>query len=334
VKTKVSPALVGLFVLGAMLLAMIALFSFGGINFFAKPQRFIVYFNESIHGLDLGSQVKLRGVRLGRVVGLNIRYSSAKKESVVAVVCELSRNTLTNEKGDLIDVSDRGELQKLIDEGLRAQLGVMGLATGLLYVELDFVDPEEYPAVRSDVVEVKYAVIPAMDSTIKEFQSNLTEILADIRGIDFAGMAKEIRGLLVDTRKQINGLDLPALTREWTKAGRSVEALASSKDIPRTLENLNAAVNDLRGTLLKVDGAIQPTAAQFADTLAQARATLASFSATATTARTFINAQSGLGEEASRALVQLSEAAASIQRLTDFLERNPNALLTGKKSPR
>lgn len=333
-KTKVSPAVVGVFVLGAMLLALVALFSFGGINFFAKPQRFVVYFNESIHGLDLGSQVKLRGVRLGRVVGLNIRYTSGKNESVVAVVCELSRNTLTDEKGELIDVSDRGELQKLIDQGLRAQLGVLGLATGLLYVELDFVDPKEYPAEPIDVVDLRYAVVPPMPSAISEFQANLTEILTDINRIDFGGLGKEIHGLLVDTRKQINGLDLPALTREWTRAAQSVQSLAESEEIPRTFANINSAVTDLRGALVKLDGVIDPTTTQLADTLVQARATLASFSSAAATARTFIQAQSGLGDEASRALSQLSDAASSIQRLTDFLERNPNALLTGKKTPR
>ena len=57
-KTKVSPTIVGAFVIGAMVLGVVALFSFGGINFFEKPQRFVVYFNESVHGLDQGSQVK------------------------------------------------------------------------------------------------------------------------------------------------------------------------------------------------------------------------------------------------------------------------------------
>lgn len=316
-----------------MLLVLIALFSFGGINFFAKPQRFIVYFNESIHGLDLGSQVKLRGVRIGRVVDLNIRYAFAKNQSVVAVTCELSRNTLTDEKGQLIDVTDRAELQKLIEKGLRAQLGVLGLATGLLYVELNFVDPKEYPAPPASTVDVKYAVVPAMDSTIKEFQANLDEILMNFRRVDFGGLAKEIHGLLVDLRRQVNGLDLATLSREWTKAGQSVEALASSKEISRTLENMNVTLDELRGTLARLDTTFQPTAGQLADTLSQARTTLASFASAASTAQAFISAQSGLGEEASRALFQLAEAAASIQRLTDFLERNPNSLLTGKKSP-
>src|SRR5690606_36167788 len=145
-KTKVSPAVVGLFVLGALALALVALFSFGGVNFFSKPQRFLIYFDESIHGLDLGSPVKLRGVRVGRVVDLNIRYDAAKNQSVVAVLCELNRNMIMDRRGQQVDVSERTELQAMIDGGLRGQLGIIGLATGLLFVELDFLDPEDYPA--------------------------------------------------------------------------------------------------------------------------------------------------------------------------------------------
>ncbi len=326
--------MVGVFVLGAMLLALAALFSFGGVNFFAKPQRFVVYFNESIHGLDLGSPVKLRGVRLGRVVDLNIRYVAAQNQSVVAVVCELSRNTLTDERGVLIDVSQRGELQQLIDRGLRAQLGVLGLATGMLYVELDFADPLEFPVPVTDTVEVKYAVVPAMPSTISEFQANLTEILNDMKRIDFAGLGKELHGILVDTRKQINGLDLAGLSREWSKAGRSVDALASSKEIPKTMENLNVAIDSLRSTLGRIDQAVQPTVDELAAALSQAKVTLSTFNETARTAQQFISAQSGLGAEAGRALTQLGEAAAAVQRLADYLERNPNALISGRKVPR
>jgi paraquat-inducible protein B len=132
VKTKVSPAVVGLFVLGALVLGLVALFSFGGINFFSRPERFVVYFDESIHGLDLGSPVKLRGVRVGRVVNIGLRYVPATKQSVVAVACELNRNLIVDDKGQPIDVTEDGKLQGLVDQGMRAQLGVIGLATGLL----------------------------------------------------------------------------------------------------------------------------------------------------------------------------------------------------------
>src|SRR5256885_8902940 len=108
-KTKISPAVIGAFVIGAFALGIISLLSFGGVSFFTKPQRFLVYFDESIHGLDLGSPVKLRGVRVGRVVDLNIRYDEKNNHSVVVVTCELSKNKLADAAGAQIDVTSRAE---------------------------------------------------------------------------------------------------------------------------------------------------------------------------------------------------------------------------------
>ena len=197
-KNKVSPAIVGLFVLGAFVLGFISLLAFGGVNFFSKPERFIVYFDESIHGLDLGSPVKLRGVRVGRVVNFNLRYMPEQKKSVVAVVCELSRNVITDERGNPLDVSDRKQLQALVDRGLRAQLGVIGLATGLLFVELDFLDPQVYPMPPSGGMKSPYVEMPAVPSAISQFQSNFTGILENLKQVDFAALAKEVQGLLAD----------------------------------------------------------------------------------------------------------------------------------------
>ena len=332
-KTKVSPTLVGLFVLGALVLLLVALFSFGGVNFFHKPQRFVVYFDESIHGLELGSPVKLRGVRVGRVASLNVRYNNAN-QSVVAVVCELSRNVILNESGQLLEVSDRAELQKLIDRGLRARLDLQGLATGLLFVQLDFFDPALYPPPNTASTDAKYVVVPAVPSVIAGYQASISEILADVRRIDFASLAAEVRGLLQDTRKQINGLNLAGLNAEWTKAGQSVNTLATSPEIKQTFANLNAAIEQLSRTLANINEKVDPTSKQLAATLSDAQQTLKTFNEAATTARNFISAQTGLGEEATRALGQLGDAAAAVQRLVDFLERNPNALLTGKKAPR
>lgn len=331
-KTKVSPAIVGAFVLGAFVLGIISLLAFGGVHFFSKPQRFVVYFDESIHGLDLGSPVKLRGVRVGRVVDLNISYDEKKNRSVVAVVCEFSKNMVTDSKGAIIDVSNRDELQRLVDHGLRAQLGVLGLATGMLFVELDFIDPHDYPQ-ESHVTDVRYVVIPAMPSAISAFQANLTEILNNVRKIDFAGLSTELKGLLVDTRREIKGLELRALVAQWTKTGAQLETLASSPELKQTFVNLNGAVTDLRAVLAKLDVQIGPVGKEMSTTLAQAKVTLESFNTAAVAAQRFISAQGNLGADVNRTLTQLGDAADAVQRLADFLERNPQALITGKKRP-
>jgi paraquat-inducible protein B len=331
-KTKVSPAVIGLFVIGAFVLGFVALLSFGGVNFFSKPQRFVVYFNESIHGLDLGSPVKLRGVRVGRVVDLNVRYDAAQNKSMVAVVCELNRDVIADRNGANVDVSDRAVLQEYIDRGLRAQLGVMGLATGLLFVELDFYDPAEYPA-DTKAPEAKYAVMPAVPSAISEYQASLSEILSDLRKVDFAGLSKELKGLLADTRKQVNKIEVKELIAEWTRAGQSVNALATAPEFKQAFVHLDAAVADLRGVLARLDAQIDPAGARFGDTMAEAKRTLESFNASAVTLRRFVNAQQNFGADADQAFTRLAAAADAVQRLADFLERNPNALLSGRKPP-
>jgi paraquat-inducible protein B len=331
--TKISPATVGAFVIGAFALGVVALLTFGGVSIFSKPQRFVVYFNESIHGLDLGSPVKLRGVRVGRVADLNIRYDNKTNRSVVAVVCEFSRNMVSDTSGSTINVANRAELQTLVDHGLRAQLGVLGLATGLLFVELDFFDPREYP-VHEKVTDLKYVVVPAVTSAITEFQNSASEILANLKKVDFAGLAREITTLAADARQKIDGVDLKGVADQWKKTGAQVEALATTPEIKQTFANLNAALGELRGLLAKIDTQVVPAGKELTETLAQAKVAIESFNATATEARKFIAAHAGLGDELVGTLEQLNEAADAVQRLADFLERNPNALLTGKKRPK
>jgi paraquat-inducible protein B len=329
-KTKAGPAIVGAFVIGAFVLAIIALLSFGGISFFSKPERFMVNFDESIHGLDLGSPVKLRGVRIGRVVELNVQYTPEKNGSMVSVVCELNRDIITDSRGIKVDVSSRAELQKLVDQGLRARLEIQALATGMLFVGLDFVDPTEFPAPPLEG-QPRYLVVPDMPSAISEFQANLTAILNDVNKMDFAGISSELKGLLVDTRKEIKDLNLKATLEQWKKTGAQVEALAASPEIKDTFVNLNAVINDLRTVLVNLDAQVGPVGKELTTTLVEARASLEAFNHTANAAHRFIASQSGLGDEATRTLQQLSSAAEAVQRLADFIERNPQALITGKK---
>jgi paraquat-inducible protein B len=332
VKTKVSPAIVGAFVIGGFALLFLALMSFGGVSFFSKPQRFLVLFNESIHGLDLGSPVKLRGVRVGRVVDLTIRYDERKNRSVVAVVCEFAKDMMTDAKGTGINVASRDELQALVDRGLRAHLGVLGLATGLLYVELDTVDPKEYPADRN-LTDARYVVVPALPSAISEFQASASEILAKIKKVDFAGLSEELKALVAQSRKQVAGLDVRGVLEQWKKTGAAVEALASNPEIKRTLDNLNATMTDLRAAIARLDAQVEPAGKELTATLVEARRAMQAFAETSGAVRSFVAANAGVGNSVGDTLARLNEAAEAVARLADFLERNPSALLTGRKRP-
>lgn len=331
-RPKLSPAVVGAFVIGAFVLIVLALLSFGGMHFFSKPQRFVVYFDEQIHGLDLGSPLKLRGVRVGRVVDLNIRYDAAHNKSIVVVVCEFNPSSVMDDKGSGIAVSTPEDLQHLVDKGLRAQLGMLSFATGMLFVELDFMNPHEFPP-QMGMPPTRFVVVPSIPSTISEFQASLTEIMADVKKADFAGLSKELKGLIVDVHKQVNTVDLKALLAQWQKTGESVNALATSPQIRETFDHVNAAVADLRGVLARLDTQIGASGQQLQGALAEASDTLAAFKSAAATLQRFVASQRNLGADTDRALSKLSDAAESVQRLADYLERNPNALITGRRRP-
>lgn len=343
-KTKVSPAIVGAFVIGAFALLTLGLLSFGGISFFNKPERFIIYFGESVHGLDLGSVVKLRGVRVGRVTSMSLRHRTdaegangqAADRFVVAVVCELTRDAVADAKGEIIDISRRDKLEELVKRGLRARLEVAGLATGLLFVQLDFpdkIEAEDKELKRTSGRSDTYVVVPSVESTMASFQTGLTRLLGKMNDMDLAGLSRNINGLVVTLRERAEGVDLKGLAEQWKKTGAQFEALARDPEIKKTFDNLNGAINDVRATIAKIDQQVDPTSKDFADTLAEARKTMQAFSATAEAAQKFIHTHGGLGEEFAGTLAHLNEAAEAIKRLADFLERNPKALLTGRKPP-
>lgn len=329
-KTKISPAAVGIFVLGAFALGLIGLLSVGGMSLFSKPHRFMVFFDESIHGLDLGSPVKLRGVRVGRVVDLAVHYDEAAKKSVVAVTCELNRNVITDEKGAQLKIAGPKDIQTMVDHGLRAQLGVLGLATGLLFVELDFEDPAEYPAPVPGSPP-KFVVIPAVPSAISEYQASLSEILSDLRKVDFAGISREARALLVTANKKIGEADVQGLSDRVGKAADAVTAFVESPDAKQAFANLNAALVATKEAVARIDTQVGPVSDELKQTLAQAQSALKTLEATAATTRRFVQRQGDVGDELTLALRQVAEAAGALENLASAIERNPSSLLVGKK---
>lgn len=330
-KTRLSPSAVGLFVLGALLLAAVAFLSFGGSNVFAKPSRFAIYFDESVSGLELGAAVKLTGVRIGRVAAINIRYDAAARTGLVQAVCEVDRNILTDVRGAMIDLSDAARFQDLIDRGLRARLNFQGI-TGLLFVDLSFEDPKKYPADPGRMNE-PLPVVPAIPSAISEVQASVIEIVANLKKVDFPGLGKELKALLATANAKAAELDLKGLGERVGRAADAVEALASSPEAKQTFANLNRAIEQARAAMAKIEAQTGPVGDDLRQTLADAQGALKTLNDTAAATREFVQAQGGVGAEISDALRKLTDAAAAIERLAEFLERNPNALVVGKKRP-
>jgi hypothetical protein len=62
--TKPNSKLIGGFVIGAIALVIVGMLAFGGGEFLKPKAKFILFFQGSLSGLDVGSPVTFRGIEM------------------------------------------------------------------------------------------------------------------------------------------------------------------------------------------------------------------------------------------------------------------------------
>ena len=72
----VSPKLIGLFVLGAIVLGVLGAVALGGGALFEHGTQYTIYFDESLKGLRRGAPVTFRGVDIGQVTEIRAVYDA------------------------------------------------------------------------------------------------------------------------------------------------------------------------------------------------------------------------------------------------------------------
>ena len=134
---KANPTLIGGFVLGALVLLVGGVLLFGkGLFFAPKRQQFVIYFSDSVNGLNVGAPVKLKGVTVGTVKDVRVQYDVENARLLTPVIIDFEPERVTDIGGQKRPEVPR--TQALIERGLRAQLQMQSLVTGQLYVEANF----------------------------------------------------------------------------------------------------------------------------------------------------------------------------------------------------
>ncbi len=264
---KASLTLIGSFLVGGLVIVIFSIYFFASQTLFGKKDKYILYFPQSVNGLDVGVAVKFKGVPIGYVSAILLHFEG--EEEYVPVVIDVPRRIIKR-----INLETEEDYVREIEKGLRGSLGLQSFLTGKYFVDLDYFPKEEAVFVGANN---RYREIPTVQSSYEKMWIAAKEVLDRLSSVDFKGVADGIK-----------------------VAADTFDAKLKELDAKMINEKLIASLDEVKKAATSFDDMINPSAPD--------------------------------GGQLSITLEEISKTARSIRGLTDYLERNPNALLTGKKS--
>ncbi len=307
---QASKMMIGGFLIIALFLLVASLVVFSTTKFFTKTQKFVLYFNEPVKGLDVGSPVLFQGVAVGSVISIDIIADPIKLQADIPVIIQIELDRFKVRKpGEILN--PQNDMPLLIKKGFRGMLAMQSLISGKLLIELDF-----YPGTPLILknIDKEYIEIPTIPSTT----SKLTRALDKL---DLEAIQTKLESALDGIGKVANNPDLAASIRRLKETLRDARKLVNRVD-----RQVDPLANDTRNTVKDIgtlarnlNGRVGGVATSLEKTLADARGVIAP--------------DSPLVVDLEDTLKEISAMSRSIRELADYLEQHPESLIRGKKKP-
>jgi len=316
-----SPQMVGAFVVGALVIVIVLVIALGSGRLFSKTYPFVVYFSQSVAGLQTGAPVTFKGVTIGSVRSVQLSLSEGPDPGVtladarIPVVFEIDKRLLVREGVGWVDLDDPATADRWITEGLRVVLTMESLVTGRKFLNLE--------------------VMPGTPVTLVGSEDlHLTELPA----APGSGM-EELQGQMEDALRRFAALNIDSALDAFTGTMHAVERLVednldrSATRLPGTLAQLDSTLRAIRDLAISVDSGIGPFRADLADAVRSATTTSVEVRNTLLSLQAAAGPDSPLQVRLAEALERFAAASRAIETLAEYLSRNPSAPLRGKPDP-
>jgi len=329
---KANPALIGLFTLAALILTAAALVVLGAGKYFQKTHNVLLYFEKSVNGLQVGSDVRFGGVRIGRVASIRVIIDTAGNRKIIPVVVELAENQLgvvTRAGGGVLDLSSEKGVREAVREGLRAGMKQQSLVTGQLYIEFDIV--KDIPGFVYQTSETPlHPVIPTIPTEMDELIAGISDGLKKINALDIEGVMEEIRKLLASANERIEEIDLKQINENLVGITGDIRTITGDEKLKAAIDNLDGTLAELRELTAKANQGISPMLEDFTKMAENLNKSLVRIETLATELRNTGDPRSPMMLNLQNVIQETERASRSLQELTGDLKRNPNSLLRGR----
>jgi paraquat-inducible protein B len=170
----------------------------GAGRYFKTTFTIETYFDESVNGLEIGSPVKLRGVRIGRVADIDFvaniyKKAKEKERRYVYVVCDIDPEMF----GDMNKQEFKEDTAREVKQGLRVRPTTLGL-TGQLFLNLVFDKSDSGKPLQIEWSPAD-AYIPSVPSTLSRIEAAVTTISNTLSGLDkedISSIIKDIKSIV------------------------------------------------------------------------------------------------------------------------------------------
>lgn len=318
---------IGIFtvVFGIILIASVIFF--GKYSFNRDKTEYVIYFEDSLNGLDVGSAVKFKGVKVGSVksIKMNITGNSAEDLSV-PVVIEIDHGN-ANTPGENLP---HEKLDDAILQGLRARLQLTSIVTGLLYVDLDFM-PGTPIILRHPKHHPTLPEIPAIPSNTSQMMKAVSTILQDLSEAKFSELSAQLKQTAGRISAGLAEIEFEKINGNVVRITESAASLLEAPELKNILVNADRLICDIDKLSNGLTEQLSPLTGEIKLSLYELRTTLAEISAATQNFRTLVAPDQGsLGQEFSDVLIQINDAARAVRALADFLQVQ---ISSGEKMP-
>lgn len=244
---------------------------------FEHSVDYLLLFDRSVRGLNIGEFVEYRGIRVGTVIDIGFKYlpKNLFAENAPAKVPVLIRL----DPGRLLDLDSQEGIDKLqqvleqhIKNGLRAALKTGSLVTGQAYIQMDFY-PDSKTQANMEFVG-GYPSIPTRHDDLDSMLTDMSQIVGRVNRLPIDKTVEHLNTLLQSVEGTSDGA-ASAIT-ELNRVLAGLEQLIQGPDtqkIPQRLDALLTNFNQLMRSIADPKKGISPS---LNDTLEQINRTLRS----------------------------------------------------------
>lgn len=321
---RANPTAIGSFLIGAIILVVAGTAVLAGNTWFTNRTTFVSFFQETVNGLEEGAPVKFQGAPVGHVTKIRIQIDERDKTFQVQVEYDIDIKSLRTQLGTFVELSQQSVLDSQIADGLRAQLQMESIVSGMLYIELAYRKDAKPPELEPRAT--KWPEIPTTPSLMAALGTGAGSVVA------------EVVRVLFKVNEMLAAIDVPEINSAVVASAQAVQRLVDAPELRAALKEVPGMTAQLNRTMARVDtlattanAAIDPMATDLRGATKEMHATLQSLRKTIDETQGLLSTDSGLGFGLEAALVNLKDATNALRQLMTALEQNPDMLLRGKK---